>query len=149
MSQSSLNEFFTPSLKFKQSLPAPISFCTITDFLLLCLYSTGFSSVNIFLFWFSFISFIKAFNVVVLPEFVLPVTNISPCGWYVILLTISGTPKSSYLGSSFFISLIVNIGISFAKDIFTLKRISSNSKEVSSFFVSLKTRSLSTFPLTK
>ena len=81
MSQSSLKEFFTPSLKDRQSLPTPTSFCTTIDFLQICLYSTGFSNVSIFLFCSSLISLINAFNVVVLPEFVLPVTRIKPWFW--------------------------------------------------------------------
>ena len=149
MSQSSLKEFFTPLLYVKQSCPTPTSFCTIIDFLHLCLYSIGLSNVNIFLFWFSLISLIKAFKVVVFPELVLPVTSISPCGWYIILLTISGTPNDSYDGNWFFISLRVTTGISFESEIFTLKRISENTKEESNLLVSLNTLSLSTFPLTK
>ena len=62
---------------------------------------------------------INAFNVVDLPELVFPVTSISPCGCNVILLTISGTPNCSYVGSSFLISLVVITGTSSAYDIFT------------------------------
>ena len=40
----------TPSWKFNESPATPTSFCTIIDFFVLCLYSTGASSVNIFLF---------------------------------------------------------------------------------------------------
>ena len=149
ISQSSLKQFLTPSLYVKTSCPYPTSFCTITDCLHLCLNSTGLSSVSIFLFCVSFISFINAFKVVVLPEFVLPVTRTKPCGWYIILLTISGTPSSSNVGNSFFISLNVNTGTSPDKDMLTLKRSPLNSNDESSFFVFVKTASLSMLPLMK
>jgi len=146
ISQSSLNAFFTPSWYVKQSLPLPTSFWIIKEFFDVCIYSIGLSSVNIFLFCVSLICAINALNVVDLPEFVLPVTNINPCGWYVILLTTSGTPNASNGGNSFFIILIVNTGISFAYEAFTLRRIPSHTYDVSNFLVSSYILALSTFP---
>ena len=62
---------------------------------------------------------------------------------------ISSTPRNcgeelndSYCGNSFFIILNVHKGMSFANEIFTLKRILSTSYEQSNFFIVLNTLSI-------